>query len=361
MSVFFDVLNAISSMAQTDMPSAHRLVLLFVANHANATGRSWPSIGLLRNETGYSRTKIADVLDDLVEHGWLRQDGRVGQGARSVARFEVRVGERWPADSRSLLSRATSGMRAAKRSCSPGEHVTCSPGEHESEVPAARPVNKTCSPFAARPVNTTRSPGEHELPMNLPVGTSHEHPRSQNQESGDSSMPLFGGLGSEAPGSTTRKKPKRGGEEKKPKQVDRYAAAYCKAHEDTGFPITALNEAAKKHLGVVAATHAKYRDGTPITGDALVQWFYRRGRAFRVDVIDPSRHRGGASPWGFGAWLDNGADGEERPLAPGAVEPPEPEEELEAEPYVFRSTPEDRAPHVARLRRMFPPREAANG
>lgn len=104
---------------------------------------------------------------------------------------------------------------------------------------------------------------------------------------------------------------------------DRYADAFEAGQKSQGFPITPLAGSDKKLLGAIAAAHARYRDGTAITGRELVTWFFQRARDFRGDKPDTSFVRGGASPIGFRTWLDNGGDGKPRPLAPGQKEPDE--------------------------------------
>jgi hypothetical protein len=149
-TIFFDVLRAISDMRAEDMPSAHRLVLLMVANHANATNRSWPSIGLLHEETGYGRTKIAEVLDELVAYGWLRPDGREGRGFRSSARYEVALGRPWPADSRAHLARPVERLRDARRD---------PPGEQRDPAAVARAAGCDDPPIVIRPAGDIDPPG----------------------------------------------------------------------------------------------------------------------------------------------------------------------------------------------------------
>ena len=109
---------------------------------------------------------------------------------------------------------------------------------------------------------------------------------------------------------------------------DRYADAFEAGQKSQGFPITPLAGSDKKLLGTIAAAHARYRDDTPITGKDLVQWFFARARDFRGDKPDTTFIRGGSGPIGFRTWLDNGADGKPRLLAPGQEEPDEDDEDL---------------------------------
>ena len=195
MSVLFDVLRAISDMRAEDMPSAHRLVLIMVANHANAIGRAWPSIGTLVRETGYGRTKIAEVLVELVERGWLRRDGSEGGPLHAATRFEVMVGQPWPEGSRASRIRPTERMRAIRAASS-----TDPPGEHPPLLAAratpARRASTTeddtrsagrappCSPGEhppARAAITPYSPREHK-PLSEPLQKEEEEKRERREQ-----------------------------------------------------------------------------------------------------------------------------------------------------------------------------------
>jgi len=170
-----------------------------------------------------------------------------------------------------------------------------------------------------------------------------------------------------------KKKPAKKSPDKAPKirAEDRYADAFAKGQASQGFPITPLASSDKKLLGTIAAAHARYRDGSPITGEALVQWFYQRARDFRGDKPDTSFVRGGASPIGFRTWLDNGGDGKPRPLAPGQQDPDDDEPDfMPEEEDIGPPLPPERAAAVlesfglhegARVIRENAGKKAANG
>ena len=91
----------------------------------------------------------------------------------------------------------------------------------------------------------------------------------------------------------------------KPKAADTYAQAWVDGHADAGQNVTRPTASGIACLGRAAAAHAKYRDGEPITGDELVRWIRVKARRFREEVEDPSRQRGGMTPFGFVSWLDD--------------------------------------------------------
>ena len=172
MSVLFDVLRAISDMRAEDMPSAHRLVLIMVANHANAIGRAWPSIGTLTRETGYGRTKIAEVLAELVERGWLRRDGSEGGPLHAATRFEVMIGQPWPEGSRASRFRTTERMNAIRAAVT-SEDDTRSAGRLPTDPPGGYPP--------IRPAVDPDPPGGHK-PLREPLQKEEEEKRERSEQ-----------------------------------------------------------------------------------------------------------------------------------------------------------------------------------
>ena len=343
MSAFFDVLNAIDAMGPEDMPSAHRLVLLFVANHANAIGRAWPSIGTLRNKTGYGRTKVAEVLEDLVAHGWLVPDGHEGRGLNKSARFIVAIGERWPEGSRAHLARSfrrAPAIRAAGQSDPPCGNRTAGqtdpPGGSPEIAPAIRPADRGDPPSAIRPADHRDPPGEHKPLSNLSFGTSlgtSQLCRGVDQQDPDP-MPLFRGVdpvaSDETPLPVSRVRPKKaakGSTDEKPTEprkprAEVYVELFVAGLSDAGRTITRPRTTEGQQIGRIAAAHAK-RDGAPLVGDDLDAWIRSTARDFARAVPDPSHHRGGLSPFGLGAWLDAG-----KPVQRGGVAPELPRKPL---------------------------------
>ena len=195
MSVLFDVLRAISDMRAEDMPSAHRLVLIMVANHANAIGRAWPSIGTLTRETGYGRTKIAEVLAELVERGWLRRDGSEGGPLHAATRFEVMIGQPWPEGSRASRFRTTERMnaiRAADRIDPPGEHPPRSArridpiraavtSEDDTRSAGRLPTDPPGGYPPIRPAVDPDPPGGHK-PLREPLQKEEEEKRERSEQ-----------------------------------------------------------------------------------------------------------------------------------------------------------------------------------
>jgi hypothetical protein len=122
---------------------------------------------------------------------------------------------------------------------------------------------------------------------------------------------------------------------KVPTAAERYAAAYVDGFAAEGHTITPPTKSEAGVIGRVCATHARYTDGTPITGEALERWIRKQARRF-VSNVDGSRHAGGYSAFGFRRFCDDNPPDKPRP--PGEA-PPSPPAPLERPVY----TPEQQA------------------
>ncbi len=367
MSLLFEVLNAITGTrekpATHNMPRDCRTVLTHCANRAGKDRVYRFSLSLLGADGDLGTVTVRKCITDLLAHGWLEDAGWSGPRNFAVRCFRVRTdGTGWPVSTtmHRLSPPQRRALAAEQAAASRGEEPTdpppspgASPGHHAAPPRSDANPDLGHSPRVDKPL---RDPPIDPLIRSTLIAGS--------DRTGSETLPLFGAVAASGGESKEPSRKKRDAAE--PRAADRYGAAYEKAHADAGFPIVKLSTSERKYLGAIAETHARYRDDTPIVGDELVQWFYRRGRAFRVDKPDPSRHRGGASPYGFRAWLDNGADGEERPLAPGQVEP-DPEDDLPEElrtPWEIRGpdpTPEQLAKSRAIIAKYVRPRAAAHG
>lgn len=373
-SLLFEVLNAITGTGRApathNMPRDCRAILIHMANRAGK-GRVYQfGLELLCSDADLGIVTVRRCIAELLERGWLEHRGWSGPRNNAVRCFAIRTDAAgtWPVSTAHRRESPPERRARMAREAEPTrDDDPTPPSEPPDDEPASHPVQP-------RPdVEPVPGPTSHvNKPPDLPPKITT---RSTTQDlgpdrTGSDDLPLFGGSSGAAPSTSPEQRGRRRAAKQKREPVvraeDRYADAYERGHRDAGFPITALTPSEKKRLGPIAATHARYRDNTPITGEALVQWFYRRARAFRREVPDPSRHRGGASPFGFGAWLDNGGDGEERPLAPGQEEEPASADDFE--PHDERPVPPEWQPSdadVARahadVRRFARPKAAAHG
>lgn len=139
MSRLIDFARVNAALKAHSMPTAHRLVMFVMCQHANqANGdRAWPSLITLRDETGIGRTKLVEVIAELVAFGWLVPDGNVGEGLRRASRYEVITdGKPWPEDSRAKSARSTERANHARRTAARTSHVP--PGDTLADRPAIR-------------------------------------------------------------------------------------------------------------------------------------------------------------------------------------------------------------------------------
>lgn len=318
MSLLVDAARALEGMKAHSMPSAHRLVWLMYAQHANDHDRAWPSLALLHDETGYGRTKLAEVIIDLVEHGYLVPDGNVGEGLRRSARYVVRIeGTPWPEDSRASLARSVDVARASRRAnVKPlaARETSDPPGEQAVSRPAN--VSRLAARQSASRPASTNLPGTHQI--NPPDQPPITPARARAGDHGQTTI-AFG----PSPGTTTtppaptaeeaQQKAFKGPKRPKARASDGYADAWVQGNEDAGCRVSRPTASGVACLGRAAATHARYRDGEPITGDDLLKWLRVKARKFREGVEDPSKQRGGMTPFGFLQWLDDDPDTRAQP------------------------------------------------
>lgn len=299
MSLLIDFARVLEGFKAHSMPSAHRLVMALYANHAGGKDHAFPSLACLSDETGIGKTKLVEVVAELVAFGWLVPDGFVGEGLRRSARYKVRLdGKPWPEDSRAKGARSTAralASRIAARSpCVP-------PGETLADRPAVGSC--TADPGSADRPAVTNLPVTHQInPPDQPT-ISPALARVRGVDQAD--RPAFGP--SEEAAEVEKPKParRRKRDPSAPKAADLYAAAYVQGHADAGGAITPLPGSARALLGIIACAHAK-RGGVPLQGAELVAWFREVGRDFRRAVPDPSRHRGAYTAHGLQTWLDGG-------------------------------------------------------
>lgn len=332
--------RALREVRAKDLPIVPREVLRAIADRADADGLAWPALGTIAQEAG---TTVPTVRRSLAR---LERDGRLHITAgtsRESARYRLTV-DPLPQTERSdhyRSARVNAASRLSKRS------VVADGTERSSRLNAALPEGN--------------KKDHREAHREAPISPAQARVRGDRPSPVQASLPLGVSSGQE----TLPPKPKR--TKRAPgeaKAEDLYAAAYVSGHEDAGFPMTVLNASERGMLGMlgmVAAAHAKYRDGTLIVGAELVQWFRLRAREFREDLPDATHHPGKYSPFGFGKWLDAGADGKLRLLAPGQREPAPEVTQSRPVPPEKRTWSKAYENETARMHGLPPPHAVAEG
>lgn len=337
MGLLFDVFNAITGTpdepAAHNMPANARLVLLALANRAKS-GRAWQSVATLAAETGRGQSTVKACLAELEDHGCIRHDGWHGKMGHASKVFAIIVSGWKPWQPNGDRHRAPPSSR--RQSNRGGEIAAVQLSD--SQTVAVRPSNGGYKPLSEPPIEPLREPTAPIAP-------------------GVQALPGFEGVAAAAKKPAKVAKPPKPPPAPKASKVlaaDQYAAAYIAGHAAAGGTMAALTTAEKAFLGRAASAHARYRDGSPITGDELVAWFRRRAEDFRRHVEDFAHHAGGSSPRGFLAWLNNGHDGASRPWAPGTKPAPLPHAPTPLRMPPGMDTPEARAEARAIVLEAFP-------
>ncbi len=303
------------------MPPAERSVLRAIATHAGPDGEgAFPSFDRLSRLTGLGVSTVAKTIKVLCDRAWLtresRRDPDTGASTSNVYRV-VLDGKPWGEEQARKRKRNPPSNRRTPpiQSAQPGQGVQSADTPHPiGAVTGVQSAEGGCPPDAKDPFsNPPREP-----PINPP---SRPHARAGGQQS------LLPDLETSTAKATEPKEPKpaKPPRVKAPKAEDLYAEAYVAGHRDAGFSMTPLSKSERGLLGPIAATHARFRDDSPITGDLLLRWIRERARDFRDFVCEKSGFRSNVSPFGFRAWLDAGHDGAKRWRPPGAEAAPPPE------------------------------------
>ena len=74
--LLFSLLKAFDSIAPSDLPPHHRMVLLVLAGFADDDGKAWPSADTIACRTGQSRSTVQICLAELEASGWIQGERR---------------------------------------------------------------------------------------------------------------------------------------------------------------------------------------------------------------------------------------------------------------------------------------------
>lgn len=87
--LLYDVINAVGALSPEDMPPQHRLIMIMLADHGE--GRAHPSLAMLAQRTGYSRSTVAAAVADLERAGWLSREHRFEGGKMTSNAYQIRT------------------------------------------------------------------------------------------------------------------------------------------------------------------------------------------------------------------------------------------------------------------------------
>lgn len=251
------------------LPLVPRAVYIAVAGRANEHGIAWPALDTLAADAGTFVSTVRRALDWLIGEGWLTvvQPATPRVSARLRVNLEpippAGVAERYP--SKRVSAEGTQGERRRH------------PGVAERSIRGS----------GARTEDHRK-----------------DHTKDHKEDPNRDRAPARGGRGKVKGQTTIAFEPS----DPQPKATDGYAQAWVDGNADAGARVSAPTAGGISTLGRAAATHARYRDGEPITGAELLRWIRVKARKFRSCVEDPDKQRSGMTPYGFLLWLDDDPD-----------------------------------------------------
>lgn len=140
---------------------AKRLVLLAVANHANARGYCWPGIASLAGSTGLGRSTVFRTLTDLEDEGLLeRRTRRRPDGSRTSNVYRLNL-ELLHTRTRTITTAEADEMEAAFADApptGPGNGPDNGPGRAGRAIPAPSPGDAADLPSDDEPAGHNQSP-----------------------------------------------------------------------------------------------------------------------------------------------------------------------------------------------------------
>jgi hypothetical protein len=292
------------------LPLVPRAVWVALAGRANEHGIAWPTIDTLAADAGTFTSTVRRALDWLIAKGWVTvvEPGSPRASARLRVNLEpvppAGVAERYPLKPR---RRGSGALSEGARSEHPGvaERVIRGSGAStEDHRKDHRKDHKEDPSYAPPRVAADGSgqallfrPVDHPEDVPPPPPAAEEPPPKRRRAAKDPAAP------------------------KVPTAAERYAAAYVAGFAAEGHTITPPTKSEAELIGRVCATHARYTDGSPITGEALERWIRKQARRF-VSNVDGTRHAGGYGAFGFRRFCDDNPP--DRPRPPGEVPPAPP-------------------------------------
>lgn len=304
----FALMRRLRELPPAALPRSARAVLIVLADFADASGVAWPALPTIAQTAGMAQNTARKALRDLARHGWIivrreptprtsgryevRADGRPFFADKPTVAFAPSPGEVQILDPSSAISEV---QILEDRGADSGRQG-CNSGSFEVQKTELRGAEKVPDPH-----RETLTEAPSETPTEAPIACTLARARGAD---GKVQAVLFVDAGGAREAAAVVPQKRRAG---RATTVESYPGAYQTGHADAGGTVSRPTGADAKTLGRAAATHARGPDGEPLKGDAVLAWIRERAADFRRAVQDPEHHRGGYSPFGFLAWLDNGA------------------------------------------------------
>lgn len=84
--------QAMAKAVEIKLPSQEKYVLIMLANYADESGKCWPSVQTLANDTGLSTATVKRVLKKLTDRGVLSRAQRRKGGMKTSNLYALN----WP-------------------------------------------------------------------------------------------------------------------------------------------------------------------------------------------------------------------------------------------------------------------------
>lgn len=72
--------QAMTWAVKAKLPTGEKIVLLMMANYADADGKCWPSLTTLSRDTGLSKSTVQRAIKSLVKQGLVKTEARTYRG-----------------------------------------------------------------------------------------------------------------------------------------------------------------------------------------------------------------------------------------------------------------------------------------
>jgi hypothetical protein len=122
--VSIQAIAAVLEMADKPATPILRLVLISLANHANADGLCWPSHGRICDETGLSRSTVIRSIKELDTARFIVRETKGGEGPRNTAIYRILPYVLTPVDNVGIKGVRQTPFRRLRVSRTPNKGVT---------------------------------------------------------------------------------------------------------------------------------------------------------------------------------------------------------------------------------------------
>jgi hypothetical protein len=84
--------QAMTWAVKAKLPSREKFLLIMMANYADDTGKCWPSVTTLMNDTGFCRRTVMNSIKTLSDMGALKVQNRTFQGKKISNVYRLNTG-----------------------------------------------------------------------------------------------------------------------------------------------------------------------------------------------------------------------------------------------------------------------------